>query len=177
MGKANLYGQVVPQIESLIKDVDNKVGALGNVAAALKEAFGYYLWVEFYIVRGDELELGQFQGPIACYSIKKGKGVCGTAWEKGETIIVPDVEHFHGHIACSSKSRSEIVVPIVKDGEVKVVIDADSANLSAFDENDKDGLKRLQRLSAFCYKLVIVFFVLYLSHRYIKEAMFRKYIG
>lgn len=145
-GKTKIYTRLSKQIPSLITDVDNKVGALANVAAALKEAFGYYFWVGFYIVKGDELELGPFQGPVACYAIKKGKGVCGTAWEQKKTIVVPDVEKFPGHIACSSKSRSEIVVPVFKDDEVVAVIDVDSTNLNAFDDKDKDGLEAIAKM-------------------------------
>lgn len=144
--KAKAYRQIIPQIEAMIEGVDNHVGALANVAAALKDAFGYYLWVGFYVVKGDELALGPFQGPVACYSIKKGKGVCGAAWEKEQTIIVADVEQFPGHIACSSKSRSEIVVPVFNDKEVKAVIDVDSADLGAFDEKDKEGLEKIAEI-------------------------------
>ena len=145
-GKAKVYNRLSKQIPALITDVDNKVGALANVAAALKDAFGYYFWVGFYIVKDDELVLGPFQGPVACYSIKKGKGVCGTSWEQKKTIVVPDVEKFPGHIACSSKSRSEIVVPVFKGSEVVAVIDVDSANLNAFDDKDKEGLETIAKL-------------------------------
>lgn len=145
-GKTKVYNRLSKQIPALITDVDNKVGALANVAASLKDAFGYYFWVGFYIFNGDELELGPFQGPVACYTIKKGKGVCGTAWEQKKTIVVPDVEKFPGHIACSSKSRSEIVVPVFKGSEVVAVIDVDSANLNAFDDKDKEGLETIAKL-------------------------------
>ncbi len=141
--KELIYQQTLSQIESLIDGVDNKVGALANVSAALKDAFDHYFWVGFYIVKGEELVLGPFQGPVACYAIKKGRGVCGTAWEHRETIVVPDVEKFPGHIACSSKSRSEIVVPVFKEGEVAGVIDVDSTSLDAFDEADKEGLAKI----------------------------------
>lgn len=143
MEKEQLYRQTTSQIKPLIDGINNKVGALANVAAALKEAFGYYFWVGFYIVKGDELELGPFQGPVACYTIKKGKGVCGTAWEQKNTIVVPDVEKFPGHIACSSKSRSEIVVPVFNGSDVVAVIDVDSTNLNAFDDKDKEGLEKI----------------------------------
>lgn len=143
MEKEQLYRQTTSQIKPLIDGINNKVGALANVAAALKEAFGYYFWVGFYIVKGDELELGPFQGPVACYTIKKGKGVCGTAWEQKNTIVVPDVEKFPGHIACSSKSRSEIVIPVFNGSDVVAVIDVDSANLNAFDDKDKEGLEKI----------------------------------
>ena len=143
MDKEQIYQQTTSQIKSLIDGIDNKVGALANVAAALKEAFSYYFWVGFYIVKGDELELGPFQGPVACYTIKKGKGVCGTAWEQKKTIVVPNVEKFPGHIACSSKSRSEIVIPVFNGSDVVAVIDVDSANLNAFDDKDKEGLEKI----------------------------------
>lgn len=146
MEKELIYQQTTSQIKSLIDGIDNKVGALANVAAALKDAFGYYFWVGFYIVKGDELMLGPFQGPVACFTIKKGKGVCGTAWEQKKTIVVPDVEKFPGHIACSSKSRSEIVVPVFKDNEVVAVIDVDSTNLNDFDDKDKEGLETIAKL-------------------------------
>lgn len=146
MEKEQIYQQTISQIKPLIASIDNKVGALANVAAALKDAFGYYFWVGFYIVKGDELELGPFQGPVACYTIKKGKGVCGTAWEQKNTIIVPDVEKFPGHIACSSKSRSEIVVPVFKDDDVVAIIDVDSTNLNSFDDVDKEGLEKIAEI-------------------------------
>lgn len=146
MEKEQIYRQTTSQIKSLIDGVDNKVGALANVAAALKETFSYYFWVGFYIVKGEVLELGPFQGPVACYTIKKGKGVCGTAWELRKTIVVPDVEKFPGHIACSSKSRSEIVVPVFKGSDVVAVIDVDSANLNAFDDKDKEGLEKIAEI-------------------------------
>lgn len=146
MEKEQIYRQTTSQIKSLIDGVDNKVGALANVAAALKETFSYYFWVGFYIVKGEALELGPFQGPVACYTIKKGKGVCGTAWELRKTIVVPDVEKFPGHIACSSKSRSEIVVPVFKGSDVVAVIDVDSANLYAFDDKDKEGLEKIAEI-------------------------------
>ena len=146
MEKEQIYRQTTSQIKSLIDGVDNKVGALANVAAALKETFSYYFWVGFYIVKGEVLELGPFQGPVACYTIKKGKGVCGTAWEERRTIVVPDVEKFPGHIACSSKSRSEIVVPVFKGSDVAAVIDVDSANLNAFDDKDKEGLEKIAEI-------------------------------
>ncbi len=149
MEKEQIYRQTTSQIKSLIDGVDNKVGALANVAAALKETFSYYFWVGFYIVKGEVLELGPFQGPVACYTIMKGKGVCGTAWELRKTIVVPDVEKFPGHIACSSKSRSEIVVPVFKGSDVVAVIDVDSANLNAFDDKDKEGLETIAKILLF----------------------------
>lgn len=144
--KRQLYAELIPQIKSLIDGIDNQVGALANVAALLHDTLPYFFWVGFYIVRNDQLKLGPFQGPVACYTISKGKGVCGTAWEKVETIVVPDVEQFPGHSACSSKSRSEIVVPIKKDGEVVAVLDIDSTGLNTFSEEDKDGLEKIAEI-------------------------------
>ena len=144
--KKQLYVELIPQVKSLIDGIDNHVGALANVAALLHDTLPYFFWVGFYIVRNGQLELGPFQGPVACYTISKGKGVCGTAWEKAETIIVPDVEQFSGHIACSSKSRSEIVVPIRKNGDVVAVLDVDSTGLSTFSEEDKEGLEKVAEI-------------------------------
>lgn len=144
--KKQLYAELIPQVKSLIDGVGNHVGALANVAALLHDTLPYFFWIGFYIVRNDQLELGPFQGPVACYSISKGMGVCGTAWEKSETIVVPDVEQFPGHIACSSKSRSEIVVPIKKDGEVVAVLDVDSTGLNSFCEEDKEGLEKVAEI-------------------------------
>lgn len=146
MEKAQTYEQLIPQIESLIKDVDNHVGALANVSALLHSSFLHYFWCGFYIVKGNVLELGPFQGDVACYTIKKGRGVCGKAWEERQTLIVPNVLQFPEHIACSSKSRSEIVVPVFKDEEVVAVIDVDSKGYSAFDDIDKDGLEKIAKI-------------------------------
>ena len=143
-----IYEEIIPQIKSLIEGEDNTIGVLANVTAFLHTAFGeHFFWVGFYLVKGDELLLGPFQGTIACYRIKKGRGVCGTAWQRGETIIVDDVEQFPGHIACSSLSRSEIVVP-VKDatGNVTAVLDIDSTELSAFNETDREGLETIVKM-------------------------------
>ena len=118
------------------------VANLANVAAALKEAFDFF-WVGFYLVKQDQLVLGPFQGPVACTRIRKGKGVCGTAWQESATLLVPDVEVFPGHIACSSLSRSEIVVPLIKDGEVWGVLDIDSDLLNFFDETDRKYLEEM----------------------------------
>lgn len=118
------------------------VANLANVAAALKEAFDFF-WVGFYLVKQDQLVLGPFQGPVACTRIRKGKGVCGTAWQEGATLLVPDVEVFPGHIACSSLSRSEIVVPLIKDGKVWGVLDIDSDLLNFFDETDRKYLEEM----------------------------------
>ena len=118
------------------------MSVLANTCAALKEAFGFF-WVGFYLVEGDELVLGPFQGSVACYRIKKGRGVCGTAWVERRTLIVPDVDQFPGHIACSSLSRSEIVVPMLVGNEVKGVLDIDSDHLNTFDETDRKYLKEI----------------------------------
>jgi len=140
--KREQYENLLPQIDALITYETDLVANLANVAAALKEQFGW-LWVGFYMVRGDELVLGPFQGPVACTRVHKGKGVCGTAWARAKTLVVPDVDKFPGHIACSSASRSEIVVPILRNGEVVGVLDADSVELAAFDEVDATFLTRI----------------------------------
>ena len=134
---------MLPQVVAMIEGETNRVSVMANVAAALHEAFQWW-WTGFYTVEGDRLELGPFQGPVACYRIKRGRGVCGTAWERDDTVIVPDVEQFPGHIACSSLSRSEIVVPVHdKDGNVVAVLDIDSKDLATFDEIDKKYLEEL----------------------------------
>lgn len=146
--KAGVYAQILPQIEAIVSAETDTVANMANVSAVLKEAFGFW-WVGFYIVKGEteggqELVLGPFQGPLACTRIKKGKGVCGTAWADKSTVIVPDVEQFPGHIACSSLSRSEIVVPVfAADGSVMAVLDIDSEHLSAFDVVDKEWLEKM----------------------------------
>jgi len=140
--KKEIYESLIPQIEALISTEEDEIANLANVAAALKYGLGF-LWVGFYIVKNDELVLGPFQGPIACTRIKKGKGVCGSSWSKRETIIVPNVEEFPGHIACSSDSKSEIVVPVIKDGEVTMILDVDSDRINAFDQIDKKFLEEL----------------------------------
>lgn len=141
--KALKYEQLLPQIEALVGDDRHPVAVLANVVAALQQGF-HFLWTGFYLVEGDELVLGPFQGPVACMRIARGKGVCGTAWDRGESILVPDVDRFPGHIACSSESRSEIVVPL-KDGNnhVRGVLDIDSASLNNFDECDRENLEKL----------------------------------
>jgi len=139
------YESLIPQIESLISGEEDLVANLANISAALKQAMGFF-WVGFYMVKGEQLVLGPFQGPIACTRINKGKGVCGTAWQNAETIIVPDVDAFPGHIACSSDSKSEIVIPILKDGEVIGVLDIDSDSLNSFDETDRVYLERLMKV-------------------------------
>lgn len=145
--KEQQYQSLLPQIEALISYEHDPVANLGNVAAALKEQFGW-LWVGFYIVRGGELVLGPFQGPVACTRIQHGRGVCGTAWAQARTLLVPDVEAFPGHIACSSASRSEVVVPVIKDGNVIAVLDADSSSLAAFDDADALWLGKICSLLA-----------------------------
>ena len=140
--KAERYASLLPQIKALIEGESNLVANLANISAALHEAFGFW-WVGFYLVEGDELVLGPFQGPVACTRIGRGRGVCGTAWQRGQTIVVEDVELFPGHIACSSASRSEIVVPLWRDGEVWGVLDIDSERLAAFDECDQEWLEKL----------------------------------
>jgi len=130
------YLGLIPQIKGLLTGESDAIANMANVAAALKEQFGW-LWVGFYLVKNDELVLGPFQGPVACTRIQKGRGVCGKAWEQAETLIVPDVEQFPGHIACSSLSKSEIVIPIFVNGIVVGVLDVDSVELSAFDATDQ----------------------------------------
>ena len=148
MNKDQLYQQLAAQAKSLVDGVDNVVGALGNIAALLKEELPYYFWVGFYVVKDGRLQLGPFQGLVACYSIEKGRGVCGTAWDKAQTLVVPDVHQFPGHIACSSRSNSEIVVPVIHGGVVVAVIDVDSDDFGAFDEEDKRGLEEIARIVA-----------------------------
>ncbi len=138
------YQSLLPQIEALISGETDAVANMANICAALKEQFNW-LWVGFYLVKEDELVLGPFQGPVACTRIKKGKGVCGSAWEQQKTIIVEDVEKFPGHIACSSLSRSEIVVPVFKNQEIKAVLDVDSIDLATFDETDQHYLEKLMQ--------------------------------
>lgn len=143
--KARQYQSLIPQIGALLEGETDLVANLGNVAAALKEQFGWF-WVGFYLVKEGELVLGPFQGPVACTRIARGKGVCGTAWAKAETVIVPDVDAFPGHIACASASRSEIVLPVFKDGEVVGVLDVDSEYLAHFDEVDALYLQEIVNL-------------------------------
>jgi len=140
--KDDIYKGLFPQIVALIGNEKDVVANLGNVSAALKEAFGFF-WIGFCLVKGGELVLGPFQGPIACTRIQKGKGVCGAAWEQEQTVLVPNVDLFAGHIACSSLSKSEIVVPLLKNGRVVGVLDVDSDELDAFDQIDKKHLEKL----------------------------------
>ena len=149
MTRKEQYEKLIPQIAGLIKDETNLVGILANVSAALHEAFPErFFWTGFYLYEGKEtLSLGPFQGSVACYSIPYGKGVCGKAWEEGHTLIVPDVEKFPGHIACSSLSRSEIVVPMYDASHTfRGVLDIDSTRLNDFNEDDKEGLERIIKL-------------------------------
>jgi GAF domain-containing protein len=140
--KAEKYQELVPQLKALLIGEKDEIANLANFVAALKETFGFF-WVGFYLVKENELVLGPFQGPIACTRIKKGKGVCGTSWEQGKAILVPDVDQFPGHIACSSLSKSEIVVPIFKNNQVIGVLDVDSEQLNNFDEVDKKYLTEI----------------------------------
>jgi len=140
--KTSQYESIIPQIKGLLEGENDLIANMANIAAALKEQFNWW-WIGFYLVKENELVLGPFQGPVACTRIRKGRGVCGSSWEKGETLIVDDVEKFPGHIACSSISRSEIVVPLIKDGEVWAVLDADSEHLSHYDETDRIFLEEI----------------------------------
>lgn len=141
MSKEERYQAFLTQYAPLIEGETNAVSILANTSAALKEAFGFF-WVGFYMVNDNELHLGPFQGSVACYRIRKGRGVCGTAWAEAKTQVVADVDLFPGHIACSSLSRSEIVVPIIVNGEVKGVLDIDSDQLNTFDETDRKYLEQ-----------------------------------
>lgn len=145
MTKEEKYNEAFLSIESLLEAETDVVANMANVSALLKETFGFW-WVGFYRVSVDELILGPFQGPIACTRIPKGRGVCGTSWEKEETIVVPDVEEFPGHIACSSASKSEIVVPVWKEDRIVAVLDIDSEFLNTFDETDKIWLEKICKL-------------------------------
>jgi len=145
LSKKEKYQQLTPQILALIEGETSLVANLANVAAALRQTFGFF-WVGFYLVDGDELVLGPFQGEIACTRIGFGKGVCGTTWKEKKTIIVPNVNEFPGHIACSSASQSEIVIPIITNKEVVAVLDVDSHVLNDFDEEDKVGLEKIANL-------------------------------
>lgn len=140
--KSERYAELVVQLQALLEGETDTIARMANVASALKEVFGW-LWVGFYRVIDNELVLGPFQGPIACTRIAYNKGVCGTAWAKKTTIIVPDVEKFPGHIACSSLSKSEIVLPLLHDNKVVAVLDIDSATRDTFDEIDQDGLEKI----------------------------------
>ena len=145
MTKEEKYSELHKRIKGIIEGESDPVSNMANAAALIHEAFGFW-WTGFYIIRGSELVLGPFQGPAACTRIPFGKGVCGTAWARQESIIVPDVEEFPGHIACSSLSRSEIVVPVLEDGEIKAVLDIDSKDLATFNETDQQWLERITAL-------------------------------
>lgn len=140
--KEEQYRSLLPQISALLNGEKDRVANMANFAAALKEQFNFF-WVGFYLVQEDELVLGPFQGPVACTRIKKGRGVCGAAWLQEKSIIVPDVEKFPGHIACSSLSKSEIVVPIMCEGKVIGVLDVDSDQLESFDHIDQIYLEQM----------------------------------
>lgn len=145
--KAERYATLLPQLSALVEAETDSIANMANIAACLWETFHFW-WVGFYRVMGEELVLGPFQGPLACTRIRKGRGVCGTAWAEARTVVVPDVEQFPGHIACSSASRSEIVVPILRDGVVVGVLDVDSEHLATFDETDAQWLEKVAQLIA-----------------------------
>jgi L-methionine (R)-S-oxide reductase len=140
--KSEQYSALMPQIKALMGGESDAVANMANCCAALHETFAW-LWVGFYIVKGDELVLGPFQGPVACTRIPLGKGVCGTSWKEARAVLVPNVEEFPGHIACSSRSKSEVVVPVLKDGVVIAILDVDSETLGAFDDTDVTFLTEL----------------------------------
>src|SRR6186713_1533923 len=143
--KEEQYESLLPQIKALLEGERDLIANLANIAGALKEQFNW-LWIGFYLVKKDELVLGPFQGPVACTRIKKGRGVCGTAWAQAKTLIVSDVEKFPGHIACSSLSKSEIVIPVIRNEEVIAVLDVDSESLNSFDKDDKYYLEQIVEL-------------------------------
>ncbi|MCU0399331.1 MAG: GAF domain-containing protein [Cyclobacteriaceae bacterium] len=143
--KQERYQTLIPQIDALVSDEPDLIANLSNIAAALKQAMNFF-WVGFYLVKDKQLVLGPFQGPIACTRIQYGKGVCGTAWKEKKTIIVPNVDEFPGHIACSSASRSEIVLPAFRNGEVYLVLDVDSDSLNDFDDVDAKALELVMRI-------------------------------
>ena len=144
-GKEEKYALLYKQIAALVENENDCIANMANVAAMIHHTFGFW-WTGFYRVVGEELVLGPFQGPLACSRIAYGRGVCGTAWKEEHTQVVPDVEQFPGHIACSSASKSEIVVPLLKDGKVTAVLDIDSEHLATFDETDKQWLEKIAEL-------------------------------
>lgn len=146
--KAEQYESLLPQVKGLLEGENDLIANTANVVAALKEQFGWF-WVGFYFVKNDELVLGPFQGPVACTRIKKGRGVCGSSWAQQQTLIVPDVEKFPGHIACSSLSKSEIVVPVIRNKEVVAVLDVDSDTYDQFDTTDQQFLEEMVSLINF----------------------------
>ena len=141
-GKEEKYALLYKQVASLVESESDTIANMANVAAMIHYTFGFW-WTGFYRVVGEELVLGPFQGPLACSRIAYGRGVCGTAWKEQRTQVVPDVEQFPGHIACSSASKSEIVVPLFKDGEITAVLDIDSEHLATFDETDRQWLEKI----------------------------------
>lgn len=143
--KQERYEALLPQIKAVVEEEPDFIANMANVAAMLHETFGFW-WTGFYRVEGQQLVLGPFQGPIACTRIPFGRGVCGTAWQRAETVIVPNVHEFAGHIACSSASNSEIVVPIMRDGQIVAVLDIDSKDFSTFDETDRLYLEQIARM-------------------------------
>lgn len=143
--KTEKYETLLVQIEGVVGGESDEIANMANVSSMIHETFGFW-WTGFYRVLDGELVLGPFQGPLACTRIKKGRGVCGTAWQQGVTQVVPDVEKFPGHIACSSASKSEIVVPLFKNGEVVAVLDIDSAELNTFDEEDRINLEKVAEI-------------------------------
>ena len=143
--KEEKYSLLRGAVSSLISDETDIIAILSNVSAAIQETFGF-LWVGFYLIKDKELVLGPFQGPVACFRIKFGQGVCGTSWKNNKSIIVPDVDKFPGHIACSSRSKSEIVIPIRKENEVFAILDIDSSNYNDFEEIDEKYLKEIIKL-------------------------------
>lgn len=146
--KAEQYESLLPQVKGLLEGENDLIANTANVVAALKEQFGWF-WVGFYFVKKDELVLGPFQGPVACTRIKKGRGVCGSSWAQRQTLIVPDVEKFPGHIACSSLSKSEIVVPVIRNNEVVAVLDVDSDAYDQFNTTDQQFLEEMVSLINF----------------------------
>jgi L-methionine (R)-S-oxide reductase len=143
--KKEKYDTLIPQLQSLVEDEKDLIANLSNITAALKQTMDFF-WVGFYLVKGDQLVLGPFQGPIACTRINFGKGVCGASWKEKKTMLVPNVEEFPGHIACSSASKSEIVLPAFRNNEVALVLDVDSDKLNDFDQTDRLGLERIMRI-------------------------------
>lgn len=143
--KKEIYEAILSQIEALIGNEQDLIANMANISSVLKEAF-HFLWVGFYLVKDEQLVLGPFQGPVACTRIQYGKGVCGTAWQQMEAIVVPDVYDFPGHIACSSRSRSEVVIPLIKNNKVYAVLDIDSELLNRFDKDDVIYLSKICRI-------------------------------
>jgi L-methionine (R)-S-oxide reductase len=146
--KIEQYSSLIPQISALLSGESDQIANMANVCAALKEQFNFF-WIGFYMVKNNELVLGPFQGPVACTRIQRGKGVCGSSWDQSQTLIVPDVESFPGHIACSSASKSEIVIPIIRMGSVIGVLDVDSVDLNSFDDADALYLSQILDLIQF----------------------------